>query len=123
MVKGELSEQLRNLKVYYLNERFMVDTIAQLKKDLNSSGLDLHLESSDPADVRAALEQLVRELLEHGTERLFALLYRIDIAETKIAEFLHPDHPGDPITDIAQAMLDRELKKVIIRNYLAKRAD
>jgi len=123
MVKGELSKQLQDLKVHYLNERFMADTIAQLKKDLNNSGLDLQEESEDADTIRSALEDLVEQLLEHGTERLFALLYRIDIPENEIATYLAPDHSGRPSEMIAQAILDRELKKVVIRDYLATRSE
>lgn len=122
MVKGELSEQLRDLKVHYLNERSMADTVAQLKKDLNSSGLYLHEESEDADAIRTALEHLVEHLLEHSTEKLFALLYRIDLPESEIAAYLHPDHKGDPTGLIAQAILARELKKVVIRNYLTTRS-
>lgn len=122
MNETELSDRLRDLKVYYLNERFLAETIAQLKKDLNSAGLELQGKNRDADSVRSELEDLIEQLLEHGTERLFALLYRVDVPESEIKAFLHPDHRGDPKEDIAQSILDRELKKVVIRDYLEKRS-
>ena len=122
MDKGGLQEQLRELKQYYLNDQFMAETVAQLHKDLQSSGLALQKDlSADPDLILNALEEMVRTLLEGNTERLFALLYRIDLSEKEVSAFLHPDHEEDPASAIAQAIMDRELKKVIIRNYLAKR--
>ena len=122
MSEGELSEQLRDLSVYYLNERFMTETIAQLIKDLNSSGLVLGTKSEEADAIRSSLEDLVGQLLEQNIEKLFALLYRIDLPESEIATYLHPDQKGDPTGSIAQAILDRELKKVVIRNYLATKS-
>lgn len=121
MDKNELQVQLQALKQYYLNERFMAETVQQLHKDLQSSGLALDEDiSADPDKMLEALKQLVQVLLEESTERLFALLYRIDLSENEVSAFLHPDHKGDPATSIAQAIMDRELKKVIIRNYLSQ---
>jgi len=122
MDKGELAEQLRELKSHYLNDQFMRETLAQLQKDLQSSGLGFQEElTPDPDQTLNALEELVRTLLEENTERLFALLYRIDLSEREVSAFLHPDQEEEPARAIAQAIMDRELKKVIIRNYLAER--
>ena len=117
----ELSEQLRDLKVHYVNERFVGETITQLKKDLNSAGLEMPEDLNAAEEVRNYLELLAAQLLEDNTERLFNLLYRIDLPESEIAAYLHPDHDGVPAVDIAQAILDREMKKVVIRNYIAER--
>ncbi len=51
MDKGELQEQLRELKQYYLNDRFMTETVAQLQKDLQSSGLVLKEVETTDAEV------------------------------------------------------------------------
>ncbi len=121
MDKGGLQEQLRDLRQYYLNDRFMAETVTQLHRDLQSSGLALNeYPSIDPVHILNALEELVRMLLEESTERLFSLLYRIDLPENEVSAFLHPDHEKSPARAIAQAIMDRELKKVIIRNYLAE---
>lgn len=118
----ELEEQLRDLSKYYLNERLVAATLVQLQKDMNGAGLVAELTSTTKA-THALLqaEHLVADLLQQNTEVLFALLYRVDLPEAEVAVYLHPDFSSVPAKAIAQAILDRELKKVVIREYLSRK--
>lgn len=94
--------------------------LLQLAKDLNSSGLNFSLteEQANSYDsLLSELEQLIRPLFESNSQKLYGLLYRIDVSEREIAK------AGMELKDfshsqiIAHAIIFRELKKVLIREH------
>jgi hypothetical protein len=100
-----------------LNEQIIRDTAAQVIKDFAGFGMDV----SFPVDLRYAYEALyqqlaiiIADLLEREPERLSALLYQIDLDESKLKSQpeLFTEHEY-----ISAMILEREFLKVLTRHY------
>ncbi len=100
-----------------LNEQIIRDTAAQVIKDFAGFGMDV----SFPVDLNYAYESLnqqltiiIADLLEREPERLSALLYQIDLDESRLkAEpALFTEHEY-----ISAMILEREFLKVLTRHY------
>jgi hypothetical protein len=108
----------------YRNDVVIVHkTALQLIKDFAQFGFDI----SFPADLNLAyfglFEQLVlviKDLLATNQTKLFSLLYCIDLDEKSIKNGF--DEMGEiPLHEVvAHLLLERELKKVITREYFSK---
>lgn len=66
-------------------------------------------------DLLAFLEEVVTHLLEHQMERLFQILYRLDIGEERVHQALHPDAKMLPAQALAQLIFEREQQKAQTR--------
>ncbi len=95
-------------------------TVEQIRKDFAMFGLDI----SFPMRMNMVYEELfsqldahVSQLLTVNVQKLMALLYQIDIPERNIMEAweAHPEFTHAQV--IAELIIYRELKKVILRNY------
>jgi len=120
----DLEEQLSNLTVYYDKEEYILLTAAQTQKDLSQFNMDFIITSDKIINYRTllkTLEPIIRELIESNREKLVQLIYRIDVAENKISEALNLGNSADSINQICHEILQRELKKVLIRKYYAKK--
>ena len=106
----------------YFNKAEMIQQAAeQLKKDLEQFGMDIVF-SGDPLnayeELFAQTEPFVQKLIHNNYEKLFQLLYRIDVSEKLIGKAVEDsDHVSSEITRL---ILFRELQKVVIRNYYSK---
>jgi len=58
------------------------------------------------------LTQYINHLIQHDFEKLVALLYRIDINETKLKELLQRYSDKDSGGIIAQLIIERQLEKI-----------
>jgi len=105
------------IEKFKLNEQIVRDTAAQVIKDFASFGMEV----SFPGDINYAYESLflqlkviIADLLEREPERLSALLYQIDLDESRLkAEpelFSEHEH-------ISELILEREFLKVLTRYY------
>ncbi len=61
-------------------------------------------------ELKQQLAQALIPLLQHNTQRLFAYLYRIDVAESKVKDIIF-----DP--DVAEKLADLILQKLIEKTY------
>ncbi len=91
------------------------DTIAQIKKDLSIFDLDIVFSGNEKTAYREVKDQLIilfRDLLTRDAEKVFNLLYRIDVSENKVKEA-----PSSVAFEeyIAELVLERELLKVVMR--------
>lgn len=73
-----------------------------------------------PADVTAAelldfLERFIQDLIEHNLERLFYVLYRLDIDEQRVHQALSPYAVELPHKVLAQLIFNREQQKARTR--------
>jgi hypothetical protein len=108
----------------YHNDREIVHlTSLQVIKDFARFGYDIEF----PADLCYAYDDLfnqlvtaIRELLANDLSKLYALLYAIDVNETTIKKevALRMDMPFNDV--ITHLILERELKKVITREYFSR---
>jgi hypothetical protein len=110
----------------YQNDVVMVHkTALQIIKDFAQFGFEI----SFPADLNMAyvdlfaqLSPVIRGLLETNMTKLFSLLYCIDLDEKSVKKAL--DEMEDiPLHEVvSHLLLERELKKVITREFFSKNA-
>jgi hypothetical protein len=100
-----------------LNEQIIRDTASQVIKDFASFGMDV----SFPGNINYAYESLfqqlkiiIAELLEKEPERLSALLYQIDLDESRLKR--EPELFSEYVY-ISELILEREFLKVLTRYY------
>ena len=108
---------ISEIEKFKLNEQIIRDTAVQVIKDFASFGMEVTF----PGDISYAYESLflqlkhkVSELLEREPEKLSALLYQIDLDESRLKS-----EPG-LITEheyISRMILEREFLKVLTRYY------
>lgn len=65
--------------------------------------------------LREALVQRIIELLTKNPERLMAILYRIDVSESIVHEIFSTALPPDVPDLLADAILERQVQKVVSR--------
>jgi hypothetical protein len=100
-----------------LNEMIIRDTARQVIKDFGSFGMEVVF----PGDISYAYESLfaqlktiIADLLEREPEKLSALLYQIDLDESRLKT------EPELFTEyefISQMILEREFQKVLTRYY------
>lgn len=106
------------------DERIVRETARQIIKDFALFGMHVDF----PDDINWAYDHLfeqlnvhVSRLLGQNDRLLLALLYQIDVSEKKI----HLEAADQPDMDLSEIVtdliLDRELKKVITRNYFSRK--
>ena len=100
-------------------------TANQVIKDFMQFGMDV----SFSGDISSAYDELfdqldvhISHLLNSSYQRLMSLLYQIDVGEAKLTKLID-NRPGCSISEvITEAILERELLKVLTRLYF-KRMD
>ncbi|WP_321310138.1 hypothetical protein [Marinifilum fragile] len=118
----------KNLSIepYRNREEIIRQVAAQIEKDFAQFGLEVQFSG----EVDYAYEELFSQLKEHliwlldrDYHRLVLLLYQIDLSEKQImqAETQYPDVPKSDL--LAELVILRELKKVLIRNYFKENPD
>ena len=98
-------------------------TALQVIKDFSQFGYDIRF----PEDLHMAYEELfdqlsetVKVLLDENAQKLFSLLYTIDISEHSVQKGLREMNKL-PVNDaLTHLILERELKKVLTREYFSK---
>jgi hypothetical protein len=94
-------------------------TAEQIIRDFALFGMEIYFSGSTVNAYEELFDQLnscIVDLISSDYRRLLSLLYHIDISEKElnIRITARPDTASDMITEM---ILDRELKKVIIRKY------
>ena len=94
--------------------------VLQLLKDFATAGLDVRFSATTNSSydwLLGELNALIQPLFESSSSKLYALLYRIDVTDKDIAKagLDLKDYSHSEI--IAHAIILRELKKVLIREY------
>jgi hypothetical protein len=115
-----LKEDIAN----YRNDRETVNNTAkQVIKDFQRFGYDLNL----PADLCFAyddlfnqLSPLIQELLNLNLSKLYSLLYAIDLNEKSVKNAVLEAESMPLHEVITHLILDRELRKVITREYFSR---
>ncbi len=108
------------IATFFNKELIVEDLINQIKKDLGMYGIDFLLPQDSIISYSELLKSLVPNielLFKEDKNRLFSILYRVDISEKDLesAGKELPDY--NQIEIVAHQIIKRELKKVLIRKY------
>jgi hypothetical protein len=79
---------------------------------------DFGLNTQNPTNIAAFLAYLadvIAYMLEHQTDKLFGLMYRLDIDEHKIQMVFAPFHAESPHIGLARLVWERQLERVQTR--------
>lgn len=102
-----------------IDEKIIRETAGQVIKDFAAFGMEIRF----PADLRYAYDELFDQLSEYmghllhsETEKLSALLYHIDLDESKFTDENGSsyEHEHERLSDL---ILNREFLKVLTRHY------
>ena len=115
-----------DIELYKTKTEVIHQTVEQIKKDFTMFGMDVEFTGNTEMaydEMFTQLTQFVSHMLEIDSHRLSALIYQVDLGENKILESstLHPDWSLSEV--IAELIIHRELKKVLIRNYYKNNPD
>lgn len=124
-IDGEAQAFLPVILDRHIQDQALIrETAEQVQKDFGLFDIHIHFSGTydSPYDELAAeLLPHIQEMLEKDMGGLYALLYQIDIPEKwwkKIREEMPASRMAHTITD---AILQRELLKVITRNHFRQR--
>lgn len=105
-------------------EKFVLLTAQQVKKDFAMFGMQVDFSGNVTFAYQELFEQLnvhIENLLNTNYEKLKSLLYQIDLGEKELAK-TDPDLQFSSISElITHKILERELKKVLIRTYFKEK--
>jgi hypothetical protein len=112
-----------DLARYHNDKEIVRLTAMQVIKDFERFGYEI----SFPEDMFFAYDQLfsqlaplIRELLNLNLSKLYSLLYSIDLSEKTIKKAVN-EMENIPLHEvITHLVLDRELRKVITRQYFSR---
>ena len=100
-------------------------TASQIIKDFMQFGMEVNFSGDISSAYDELFDQLdvhISHLLNSSYQRLMSLLYQIDVGEAKLTKLID-NRPGSSISEvITEAILERELLKVLTRLYF-KRMD
>lgn len=106
------------------DEKFVLLTAQQVKKDFAMFGLDIYFSGNVNFAYQELFDQLkvhINKLLNNDYEKLMSLLYQIDLSEKEISRN-DPNFQFDSFSEIiTHKILERELKKVLIRTYFKEK--
>ena len=99
------------------------ETAQQVIRDFQTASIEITF-SGDPfrayEELLEQLEPLVKTLSKEDPTRFSALLYRIDVSEKDLRNI----HTGpERFRQIAELILQREFKKVLIRHYFRQKEE
>lgn len=101
----------------YRRQNFLLQTVEQIHKDFSEVGIEISFTGTEQQPYKyliTKLSQLIDQLLSNQQSTLLQLLYRIDISEKAVLQVLGSTKESE---EIAHLILERELKKVLLRNY------
>jgi len=105
-------------------EKFVLLTAEQVRKDFALFGMEVYFSGNISLAYEELFEQLkvyIEELLNHNYEKLMALLYQIDVTQKELTQ-KDPKHNFKTIPEIiTHKILERELKKVLTREYFKEK--
>lgn len=111
------------IRKYYKEEALIRETAAQVIKDFGLFEMDIRFIGDKDTPYQELYEQVlpyIAEMLGNNTTNLFSLLYQIDIPDKWWEEIRQETSPSGLAAAIADAILQRELLKVLTRNHFRK---
>lgn len=83
-----------------------------LQKDFSLPALT---EAFSEEDLVSLLTPLVKTMLDRDFEKLLQICYRVDLGEEKLKTILHKSDPETLASDLARALVARQILKAEIR--------
>lgn len=105
-------------------EEILRKTLEQIQKDFIPFGLKIEFPDDLKLMYYTLFDQLlefIRQLMNDKTETLYSLLYRIDLHENKIKQEAKKNTDKLLEEIITHLILNRELQKVLTREYYSGR--
>ena len=65
--------------------------------------------------VKSWLTEKIQDLIDHQIERLWNILYRIDVNENRAREAISQCEPGELAAALAEMVLERQIEKIKTR--------
>lgn len=107
-------------------EKFVLLTAEQVRKDFAMFGMDVVFSGNVSLaydELFAQLKIYIEKLLNDNYEKLMSLLYQIDVSQRELVK-PEPDQRFETVPEIiTHKILERELKKVLIRTYFKEKGD
>ncbi|MBI9055093.1 MAG: hypothetical protein JEY96_14820 [Bacteroidales bacterium] len=105
-------------------EKFILLTAEQVRKDFAMFGMEITFSGNVNFAYNELFEQLnvhINDLLNKDYEKLMSLLYQIDLSEKELTR-QDPHYQFETLSEIVtHKILERELKKVLIRTYFKEK--
>ncbi|MBT6438128.1 MAG: hypothetical protein HOB26_04315 [Flavobacteriales bacterium] len=115
-----LKLELSQLLTFHNQLNIIQETADQTIKDFDAFGYEIIFsgkEESAYEELFKQLSPLIESLINNNYKKLMNVLYRIDVAEDVINQELKNNNPSEFAAIITKIVLERELKKVVTRNY------
>jgi hypothetical protein len=112
-----------DIEGYRNQEEIIQLTAEQTIKDFALFGLEITFSGNTTSAYEELFDQLnscLVELLSSDYRRLLSLLYHIDISEKELNKKLTSLSDTSALNQLTEMILNREMKKVIIRKYFNK---
>lgn len=94
----------------------MMDEKRELIQKLNTDFMTGFPDDSGMEDVHARLSACINDLIVHDFTKLINLLYRLDVSEKKIQQWLLENKTEDAGRIIATLVIERQLQKIKYRS-------
>lgn len=76
---------------------------------------EVETENNDLKKIRQFLIEKIQYLLSHNTEKLWWILYRIDVSENKAIETLQSEPKENGVERLADLIIERQIQKIKTR--------
>jgi len=96
-------------------------TAKQIAKDFAMFGFDVSFSGNTSLAYVELMQQLthhISEMMHSDPQRLFALMYQIDISQSSVKQCL--DHAENPTVGLADLIIRREMMKVLTLQFFKK---
>lgn len=116
-----MESQRSDIEVYNNHPEYIRQTVQQLMKDFAMFGIEIEFSGNTDLAYHEMFLQTrdhIGELLRNNNQKLYALLYQIDLSNAAILK-ASEEHPELTLPEvITELVIHRELKKIILRNHI-----
>jgi hypothetical protein len=114
------------LQAYYRRADLINQTAQQIIKDFDWYGMEIKFSGHSENAYHELFEQInpaIEKLLGTNSEKLMEVLYRIDVNEKKVTSLSERESEGKRRVSelLTELIIQRELQKVVTRNYFSGR--
>ena len=113
--------------VQYKNNQLVIEKVAvQIQKDFQLYDEKIEFSGKQESaydELFLQIKPIILRMLELDSGRFFALLYAIDVDETKVKTVLFGKEQTDVATELTHLILERELLKVITRQLFSQQSN
>ena len=105
------------------NKDLLLSTVKQLQKDLAEFSLEVEFNLNGDFPYQEVYETLIPFLtyiIEKRQDIFASILYRIDIQEEAVKNAVSNQEESNIAETLSKLIIERELKKVLFRNYFSK---